>query len=133
MKPFYFILALILIGCRDRAANTLTAQQIVDRAIEAAGGELYEHSNFSFSFREKTYKLEKVGRYKILKRITKSDTAIITDIKRGNNFERWVNDSIVQVVDSMAHKYANSINSVHYFAYLPYGLNDGAVNKKLLG
>ena len=44
-----------------------------------------------------------------------------------------VNDSIVQVPDSMAHKYANSINSVHYFAYLPFGLNDAAVNKKLLG
>jgi hypothetical protein len=33
----------------------------------------------------------------------------------------------------MAAKYSNSINSVHYFAYLPYGLNDPAVNKKLLG
>ena len=35
--------------------------------------------------------------------------------------------------DSLANIYSNSINSVHYFAYLPYGLNDPAVNKEFLG
>lgn len=33
----------------------------------------------------------------------------------------------------MALKYYNSVNSVHYFAYLPQGLNDKAVQKELLG
>ena len=33
----------------------------------------------------------------------------------------------------MAFKYSNSVNSVHYFAMLPYGLNDPAVNKKFIG
>ncbi|MBT8320702.1 MAG: deoxyribose-phosphate aldolase, partial [Eudoraea sp.] len=37
------------------------------------------------------------------------------------------------VADTMAVKYANSINSVHYFARLPYGLNDKAVMKRYLG
>ncbi|MGB5203586.1 MAG: DUF6503 family protein, partial [Eudoraea sp.] len=50
-----------------------------------------------------------------------------------NGFERTINGNPVIVADSMAAKYSNSINSVHYFAYLPYGLNDPAVNKKLLG
>jgi hypothetical protein len=44
-----------------------------------------------------------------------------------------IRDSLVAVPDSMARKYSNSINSVHYFAYLPFGLNDAAVNKRLLG
>ena len=35
--------------------------------------------------------------------------------------------------DSIANVYANSVNSVHYFANLPYGLNDPAVNKEFLG
>ena len=35
--------------------------------------------------------------------------------------------------DSTATKYANSVNSVHYFVQLPYGLNDPAVKKELLG
>ena len=33
----------------------------------------------------------------------------------------------------MVVKYTGSINSVHYFAHLPYGLNDKAVNKKMVG
>jgi hypothetical protein len=33
----------------------------------------------------------------------------------------------------MATRYSNSVNSVHYFAQLPYGLNDNAVQKELLG
>ncbi|UJH91207.1 hypothetical protein LZ575_21865 [Antarcticibacterium sp. 1MA-6-2] len=33
----------------------------------------------------------------------------------------------------MAIRYGSSVNSVHYFAHLPYGLNDRAVNKKLVG
>jgi len=33
----------------------------------------------------------------------------------------------------MANKYANSVNSVHYFVALPNGLNDPAVQKELLG
>ena len=32
----------------------------------------------------------------------------------------------------MAVKYSESVNSVHYFSILPYGLNDQAVNKKRL-
>jgi hypothetical protein len=33
----------------------------------------------------------------------------------------------------MAAKYSRSINAVHYFSILPYGLNDKAVNKSYLG
>ena len=40
---------------------------------------------------------------------------------------------MVDLHDTLATSYGNSVNSVHYFAYLPYGLNDPAVNKKLLG
>ena len=32
----------------------------------------------------------------------------------------------------MAVKYTSSVNSVHYFALLPFGLNDAAVNKSSL-
>ena len=39
----------------------------------------------------------------------------------------------MQLPDTMSIKYANSVNSVHYFARLPYGLNDPAVRKELIG
>ena len=48
-------------------------------------------------------------------------------------FTRTINGIAKEVADTMAVKYANSINSVHYFALLPYRLNDPAVIKKFLG
>jgi hypothetical protein len=77
--------------------------------------------------------MERDDNVKVLKRITKSDSADIIDAKRPNGFQRFISDSLVNLPDSLARKYGNSVNSVHYFAYLPYGLNDVAVNKKLLG
>ena len=126
-------LCLGLLGCKGESSSTLTAQQIIDKAIENAGGTLYTCSNIDFTFRDRAYSLEYVNSNKILKRQFNTDSSTVTDIRRNNGFERLIGNQVVQVADTMARKYANSINSVHYFAYLPYGLNDPAVNKKLLG
>jgi hypothetical protein len=40
---------------------------------------------------------------------------------------------MISVPDSMAPRYKASVNSVIYFACLPYGLNDHAVEKSLIG
>ncbi|MCW5516556.1 DUF6503 family protein [Muriicola sp. Z0-33] len=135
MKPYFLLLLLILTGCAQKSARELTAQQIIDKAIEVSGGERYEKSHFSFDFRDKQYLLTRDMKTnkKLLIRMWKTDSTHIIDTKGSNFFKRVVDGKEAIIADSMAHKYANSINSVHYFAYLPYGLNDAAVNKKLLG
>jgi hypothetical protein len=40
---------------------------------------------------------------------------------------------VVDLADSTRNKLSNAVNSVHYFAYLPYGLNGGAVRKEFIG
>ncbi|MEM9680995.1 MAG: DUF6503 family protein, partial [Bacteroidota bacterium] len=55
------------------------------------------------------------------------------DVLTNSGFERFVNSTKMPVADSMAIKYSASVNSVHYFSILPYGLNDKAVNKTLIG
>ena len=133
MKPvLIFLFCLCILSCKQQNSTDLTAQQIIDKAIENAGGNLYTCSNIDFIFRDRLYSLEYDNSKKILKRKFESDSSIVTDIRRNSGFERIIGDQVVQVADTMARKYANSINSVHYFAYLPYGLNDPAVNKKLL-
>ncbi|HMB62632.1 MAG TPA: DUF6503 family protein, partial [Eudoraea sp.] len=126
-------LTMLITGCQEKSGGSLTAQEIVDKSIAISGGALYETCSFTFDFRDKTYVLEKSNNRNVLKRITRSDTAIVTDVKSSDGFQRYINDSLISLPDSMAQKYSNSVNSVHYFAYLPYGLNDAAVNKKLLG
>jgi hypothetical protein len=57
----------------------------------------------------------------------------IFDVLTNEGFERHINDNeAVFIEDSMKVKYSASVNSVHYFSVLPYGLNDKAVNKTVL-
>jgi hypothetical protein len=111
----------------------MNVQKIIDTSIEVAGGDLYKTSNISFRFRDIDYVLEQQKSKRTLKRIQYTDSGMVTDIKQGNSFERILNEVPIQVSDSMATVYGNSVNSVHYFALLPYGLNDAAVRKELLG
>jgi hypothetical protein len=127
------IFIFIAIGCRNKNSGTIDVQDIIDRSIEVSGGNLYSSCNISFTLRDVRYELENNTGRKILKRIINNDSTTILDILKHNGFERTINGNPVIVADSMAAKYSKSINSVHYFAYLPYGLNDPAVNKKLLG
>ena len=45
---------------------------------------------------------------------------------------RFIRGEQVVLTDSIANNYKNSVNSVHYFSVLPFGLNDAAVQKKKL-
>ena len=125
------------LACRENPKGgpqgTLTAQEIVDRAIAFSGGTEYQDHQGGFLFRERLYVFGNKDGRRVLKRIFRSGTDSITDVRDGDDFQRYVNGRPVQLPDTTATKFANSVNSVHYFARLPHGLNDRAVNKELLG
>lgn len=111
-------------------------QSIIDKAIATSGGEKYLHSTIEFDFRGRHYVGNREGGKFSYERIFKNEkdsTQTIHDIVSNEGFKRFVNDSLTTVPDSMAVKYTSSVNSVLYFALLPYGLNDASVNKKFLG
>ena len=131
---YLVLLALVcFVSCLNQPKKPMTAQEIVDRAIEVSGGKLYDSNTVSFNFRNKTYETSQVNGSKILKRIDRTDSLKITDVLSNNDFQRFVNDSLISLPDTLANRYANSVNSVHYFVRLPLGLNDRAVKKELLG
>ena len=79
-----------------------------------------------FEFRDKKYASTNTAGTVVMERISNMDSVVIRDVKEKNDFKRFINDSLIAVPDSLARRYMNSINSVHYFSRLPYGLNDGA-------
>lgn len=135
MKYLTAMLAIIaLLSCREAREPSLSAAEIVDRAIEVAGGDRYRTSHIEFNFRGRRYLSFREGGKRILKRLTPTDSALIEDTRIGEDvFERRIGDSLVVLPDSLSRMYSNSVNSVHYFAYLPYGLDGQAVHKELLG
>ena len=135
MRSYLLIAILfVLFSCKQKnTIDTPTAQEIVDASIEVSGGDKYATHDVSYIFRDKRYESQNSNGKKVLKRITFTDSVTITDIKSSNGFQRFFDQDLVKLPDTLAAKYANSVNSVHYFSRLPYGLNDPAVDKELLG
>ena len=51
----------------------------------------------------------------------------INDILNNSGFKRLIDGDEVELSAKDSAAYANSVNSVHYFALLPYNLKDDAV------
>jgi hypothetical protein len=127
--PFFYLL--FLIGCTP-TEKKLTAQQIIDKTMLFSGSDKVDASEISFKFRDKEYSaIRKNGNFKLFRSFTKDSIAIV-DVLTNDGYRRSIKAQDVQVADSMVPRYTNSINSVHYFSVLPFGLNDKAVNKRLL-
>jgi hypothetical protein len=87
----------------------------------------------TFKFRDKNYfAVRNNGMFELSRVFTKNNDTI-NDILSNSGFKRIKNSKPLKIQDSMAIKFSESVNSVHYFSILPYGLNDKAVQKKLLG
>lgn len=122
-------LAAVFISCSSQP----DAQSIIDKAIEAHGGDRYNHSYISFTFRDRDYTVRRDGGVYQYTRKFQDSTAVILDKMDNNGFTRIVNGEPVSLPEEDKQRYSNSINSVIYFALLPYALNDEAVIKEYLG
>jgi hypothetical protein len=135
MRHYIFLIILFgVLSCKNKK-QSIAAQEIVDKAIAMAGGELYKTSDVQFTFRDMEYVLKQDPKGRILKRIQPLDSlgGLVYDMKQGDRFVRTIEGETIALSDSLSNVYANSINSVFYFALLPYGLNDPAVNKEVIG
>ncbi len=133
MKPPIILLLLFIYSSCNTENKTLTAQQIIDKTIEKAGGSNYDTAGISFTFRDINYTSErKDGLYKLSRTFTDSIGETL-DVLTNSNFDRTVNGTKIILADSTAAKYSNAINSVIYFVQLPYGLNAESVKKELVG
>jgi len=128
-NSYTLLLLLVVIGCADQP----NANKIIDNAIDTSGGQLYQNTIIDFDFRDKHYKSIRDGGSFQYERIYLDSIEAIRDVLNNQEFKRYINGELTDVADTMAVKYTASVNSVLYFALLPYGLNDAAVNKTYLG
>lgn len=117
-------------SCRDANNN---AEDIINRTIEVHGGSLYENSIIAFDFRERHYKLLRKNGIFSYHRIFADSLGKYEDQLTNDGFQRTLNGRPVDLTEEWKARYTRSVNSVAYFALLPYGLNDPAVNKNLIG
>jgi hypothetical protein len=108
-------------------------QEIINKVIENHGGERYENFSASFDFRGRHYVLQhKEGLFQYERHFSSPD-GNIKDVLNNQGFKRFLDERDITDTVKKAAAYARSVNSVAYFALLPYRLNDPAVNKSYLG
>ncbi|TYA78555.1 DUF6503 family protein [Seonamhaeicola marinus] len=124
------VLTSVLVNCKQE--EKLTAKAIIDRAMEVSGGNKVSNSTIDFNFRNIHYTAYRNNGIFELGRIFIKENDTIVDWLTNIGFQRTINRELIKVADSMVPRYSASVNSVHYFSVLPYGLNDAAVNKNYI-
>jgi hypothetical protein len=132
------LVSISLFSCKEGAkekmeSKNLTAQEIIDKAIEISCQGKCDDAVIEFMFRDKKYRSSRNGGFYKLERIKMDSLDEIHDVVSNKGLMRFVNKMQVTVPDSLANGISDGVNSVHYFTQLPYGLNAAAVTKKLLG
>lgn len=127
---FSLLLILSATSCQEKP---LSAGEVIDKAIQYHGGQAFDTLDVSFQFRDKTYEIHlKEGNYAYSRLFNDSTANKIVDLLTNEGFLRKINDSSVSLSAKDSSAYANAVNSVQYFALLPYGLQQPAVNSELL-
>ncbi|QCE40457.1 DUF6503 family protein [Psychroserpens sp. NJDZ02] len=107
-------------------------QTVLNETILAHGGDLYNSANYAFTFRDNNYQFKNEGTNYTYTKTVKKGKTITIDILENDTFSRTVNDKPVTLSDKAKASATGAINSVIYFATLPYKLNDSAVNVKYI-
>jgi hypothetical protein len=127
-----FICCVLCIACGVESVDP--SQEIIDKSIDAHGGDRFERLKMKFELRDRTYTIERMGEQYAYTR-SYMDTLYnhIYDSLSNEGFKRFTNRKMTALRTKEYNAFKNGLNSVAYFALLPYRLNDSAVRKTYLG
>ena len=111
------------------------ARAIIEAATAAAGLEGMDEAAFAFRFRDKEYRYQRTnGTFTYERWWTDSTTNEVTrDVLDNDGLVRYIDGRVADITEKKRKAYSNSVNSVIYFAFLPWVLNDPAVIPTYLG
>ncbi|MTB51517.1 DUF6503 family protein [Lewinella sp. W8] len=119
----------------DPYAELPQAERIIALAVEASKLTELDSAAYTFRFRDKEYGYENLGgQFKYERWWTDSVSGDqIRDVLTNIGLQRFTNGTITTLSAKDSAAYANSVNSVIYFAFMPYPLQDPAVRAEYLG
>ncbi|WP_424494345.1 DUF6503 family protein [Salinimicrobium sp. GXAS 041] len=133
MKYIYLLLLVVVFSSCEQEKEKTPAEEIIAKAIENAGGEKYEKAEIHFSFRENKYSSKRNGGFYQYTRTIQDSLGEARDVLTNEGFQRFRGEREETLHDTLKANFANSVNSVHYFVQLPYGLDAPAVQEELVG
>ena len=108
--------------------------RVIEAAIQTHGGLHLNQHDIEFVFRERTYKSKRDGGLFTYERIFRDTTGqLVRDVLTNDTFVRYIDGVESDITDERRKAFSNSVNSVIYFALLPYFLQDPAVQSEYVG
>lgn len=104
------------------------AVSLLDRAYTAHGGHRFDKAHYAFTFRGKRYNFIAEDGHQIYSRSYQKDDEMVYDGIQGGEFIRTIDGKRQALTKKDEATAFESLNSVIYFATLPYKLRDPAVN-----
>ena len=132
MRPIFPILLLTLfIACKETPPPD--PQVIIDSTIQAHGGDRLDGSTIDFDFRGTHFTvMHNQGAFSYV-RSFRDSAGLVRDVLYNDGFYREINGNIVEPSNRMRQILPGSVNSVVYFALLPFKLDDPSVKERYLG
>lgn len=131
MRAFWLlVLFSVVFSCSQPAP---TAESVLSNSLKTHGYPTFLNSQIDFDFRGKHYTLERNGGdFRYTRRFSDS-TGVVTDVLDNSGFQRLLSGEIHSLEPKEKQSLKNSLNSVAYFALLPFLLTDPAAKLQLLG
>lgn len=113
---------------RDSAAVAILA-----RARRVHGADVLDHAEVTFDFRDTPFTVRREGGHFTYARVMEDSARVVRDVLGNDGFTRTVDGAPVALPERERLAAAGAVNSVVYFALLPYSLADPAVRPRLIG
>ncbi len=118
-------------GCRP--ANPPQAKEILFKARKVHGSEILNRATVRFVFRGKSFEVRRFDGFFLYKRRYTDSVGMVEEALSNTGITQFINGK-PQVLDEKAKaKIETDLNSVVYFALLPFNLDDEAVRSQYLG
>lgn len=124
----------LILGCRESDSESgsdrspTPAQETVNRAIVQHGGNVLDHAIVTFDFRDAHFRIRRDGgRFHYTRTYTDSLGRSVREVLSNDSLYRAVDGTRVDLSEDERGAVRTAVNSVVYFALLPYFLRDSAV------
>lgn len=109
------------------------AESIVAKALEAMGGHQLDHADLTFDFRDQSLSYHnKDGQFRYTRSFPDTSGHIIKDTLTNEDFIRYIDGQQLDLTVKEKEALQGGVNSIIYFAFLPYRLHDPAVIKEYI-
>lgn len=123
--------AVLLVGACQGGPD---AAAVVERGIEAHGGAIFEDARITFGFRGEEWSVERSdGRFRYEREYRDDEGRWVVEGMSNDSTYRRVDGEPVDLDEEARAQVELDVNSVVYFAFLPFRLDDPPVRARYLG